>query len=92
MTFLIHAGQYALRQAALAALWGYRYIIWPLLKVLIPDGGCLYHPTCSAYAREAFQTLPLWRAFLLTLWRLLRCHPFARGGIDPVPPPSRKKG
>lgn len=48
-------------------------------------GQCRFHPTCSQYAVEAFEKLPLHRAFVLTIWRILRCQPFAKGGDDPVP-------
>ena len=51
----------------------------------ILGGQCRFHPTCSEYDVECFQTLPAHRAFFLTLWRILRCQPFARGGYDPVP-------
>ncbi|MFZ5628873.1 MAG: membrane protein insertion efficiency factor YidD [Spirochaetota bacterium] len=51
----------------------------------ILGGQCRFHPTCSQYAVEAFGKLPLHRAFYLTLWRILRCQPFAKGGDDPVP-------
>ncbi len=47
---------------------------------------CRFSPTCSSYAIEALQShgapLGLW----LTLRRILRCHPFCKGGHDPVPP------
>lgn len=48
------------------------------------SGKCRFTPTCSEYALEAFQTLPLWKAFLKTFWRILRCSPFSKGGYDPV--------
>ena len=51
----------------------------------ILGGQCRFHPTCSEYAVEAFEKLPMWRAFYLTLWRILRCQPFAKSGYDPVP-------
>ena len=51
----------------------------------ILGGQCRFHPTCSQYAVEAFEKLPIHRAFYLTLWRILRCQPFAKGGDDPVP-------
>lgn len=54
---------------------------------------CRFHPTCSAYALEALETHGALRGLALTVWRLLRCHPFHPGGFDPVPPaPSRRPG
>jgi len=49
-------------------------------------GHCRYEPTCSHYALEAIRVHGFFRGWGLALWRLLRCHPFARGGYDPVPP------
>ncbi|MGC9667005.1 membrane protein insertion efficiency factor YidD [Planosporangium sp. 12N6] len=51
---------------------------------------CRFYPSCSAYALEAVTTHGALRGIGLTVWRLLRCHPFHPGGYDPVPPPSRK--
>ena len=48
---------------------------------------CRFVPTCSEYAREALAVHGLWVGMGLTLWRLLRCHPFYHGPLyDPVPP------
>ncbi len=49
-------------------------------------GQCRFHPTCSEFAIEAYRTHGPWRGTRLTLARLLRCHPFSRGGFDPPPP------
>ena len=46
---------------------------------------CRFTPTCSAYAIEAFQKRGFFVGFALTLWRILRCNPFSKGGYDPVP-------
>ena len=46
---------------------------------------CRFTPTCSAYAIEAFRKRGFFIGLILTVWRLLRCHPFSKGGYDPVP-------
>lgn len=46
---------------------------------------CRYRPTCSHYAKEAFETRNFFYATWLTIWRILRCNPFSKGGYDPVP-------
>ena len=46
---------------------------------------CRFTPTCSAYALEAFSKRGFFVGFILTVWRILRCNPFSRGGYDPVP-------
>lgn len=47
---------------------------------------CRFAPTCSQYAIEALETHGVFKGAWLALWRIARCHPFARGGHDPVPP------
>jgi len=69
----------------LAILAFYRRWLSPALHSLGPGGGCRYLPTCSEYASVAIARHgPLWGA-ILAIWRVLRCHPFTRGGLDPVP-------
>jgi putative membrane protein insertion efficiency factor len=46
---------------------------------------CKYHPTCSQYCLEAFQKFGFFTALALSVWRILRCNPFSKGGYDPVP-------
>ncbi|WP_353740465.1 membrane protein insertion efficiency factor YidD [Desulfolithobacter dissulfuricans] len=58
---------------------GYQYFISPLFPP-----SCRYTPTCSEYAIEAVRRHGVIRGSILALWRILRCHPFARGGYDPV--------
>jgi len=59
----------------------YRKLISPWL----PDC-CRFEPSCSAYGLQAVQTHGAVKGSLLTVWRILRCNPFSKGGYDPVPP------
>jgi uncharacterized protein len=45
---------------------------------------CRYVPTCSEYAMEAVERYGAWRGGMMAAWRVLRCHPFAKGGLYPV--------
>lgn len=60
----------------------YRYAISPLL-----GPRCRFWPTCSSYGLEAIRLHGPWRGGWLTLRRILKCHPFHAGGVDPVPEP-----
>ena len=46
---------------------------------------CRFTPTCSEYALEAYQKYGFFKGTALTVWRILRCNPFCKGGYDPVP-------
>lgn len=72
-----------LRRAVTAPIRFYRRFLSPLK----PAPSCRFHPTCSAYAVEAVHVHGVLRGSWLALARLLRCHPFHPGGLDPVPPP-----
>lgn len=48
-------------------------------------GACRFHPTCSDYALEAIEVYGWARGVRLAVRRIVRCHPFNPGGIDPVP-------
>jgi putative membrane protein insertion efficiency factor len=67
---------------ALLAL--YQGTLSPALHALSPSR-CQYLPTCSEYAYVATARFGLVRGGWMTLLRLLRCHPLAEGGLDPVP-------
>jgi putative membrane protein insertion efficiency factor len=69
--------------AAIAALFLLR-LYKKLLSPLLPRA-CRYEPTCSVYAIEAIEKHGLARGGKLAMLRLLRCHPFKAGGLDPVP-------
>ncbi|MFA6910369.1 MAG: membrane protein insertion efficiency factor YidD [Candidatus Cloacimonadaceae bacterium] len=46
---------------------------------------CRYSPSCSTYALQAFQRFNPTNALYLSVWRILRCNPFCKGGYDPLP-------
>jgi uncharacterized protein len=71
----------------LAVLAFYKRWLSPALHTL-GAGGCKFRPTCSEYAAEAITIHGPLRGVALALVRLLRCHPFTRGGFDPVPLPQ----
>ncbi len=47
--------------------------------------GCRFQPTCSQYGYDAIERHGVIKGVFLTVWRLTRCNPFTRGGVDPVP-------
>lgn len=55
-----------------------------LLRPLFPQGVCRFHPTCSDYAKASIKEYGL-SGIWMALARIARCHPWAAGGIDPVP-------
>lgn len=46
---------------------------------------CIYSPTCSEYTYQAIDAYGIIRGSFLGLKRIVRCHPFAKGGFDPIP-------
>ena len=58
----------------------YKTFISPLLPPR-----CRFYPSCSSYGLEAIQLHGAFKGSYLTIRRLLKCHPFHEGGIDPVP-------
>jgi putative membrane protein insertion efficiency factor len=72
------------RLALLGLLWVYRNTVSPLL-----GPRCRYYPSCSAYAVDALQTHGAAKGTVLAVARVCRCHPWAAGGVDPVPPKGR---
>lgn len=64
----------------LALLAAYKRVLSPLF-----GARCRFEPSCADYARIAVARHGALRGGLLGLWRLGRCHPLCRGGIDPVP-------
>ena len=67
------------RKSVLLLLRGYKWAISPMLMP-----ACRYVPTCSEYAMEAIERYGVLRGGCRAVWRVLRCHPFAKGGVDLV--------
>jgi putative membrane protein insertion efficiency factor len=68
-----------LKSVVLLILRGYKWAISPMF---LP--ACRYVPTCSEYAMEAVDRYGVVRGGGMAMWRVLRCHPLAKGGYDPV--------
>ena len=66
------------------AFWIYKSVLSPLMHAVSPTQ-CLFLPTCSEYAYVALARFGVLRGSWLALRRLARCHPFSKGGLDPVP-------
>ncbi|MEK6591780.1 MAG: membrane protein insertion efficiency factor YidD [Pseudomonadota bacterium] len=65
----------------LALIKGYKLLLSPFFGTQ-----CRFYPTCSSYALEAIETHGALRGSWLALIRILKCHPWHAGGVDPVPP------
>ena len=68
-----------MRSFLIAALRLYKRWVSPQLPP-----SCRYVPTCSEYAIEAVERFGVLRGGAMSAWRVLRCHPFVKGGYDPV--------
>ena len=75
-----------MKRILLALIRFYRRAISPMTPA-----SCKYIPTCSQYGLEAIERFGAFKGGLLTLWRVLRCNPWSRGGYDPVPEKKAKK-
>lgn len=71
--------QNLLERAAIQLLKAYKWAISPMFPP-----ACRYVPTCSEYALEAIDRFGIMRGGLMAAARLSRCHPFVKGGYDPV--------
>lgn len=72
------------RLTTLPAIWlirGYQRFLSPMF-----GNRCRYYPTCSSYMLIAIKRFGLLKGIALGTWRILRCNPFSRGGVDDVPP------
>ncbi len=74
------SGRQGLRAVWILPIRAYQKWISPHLPAR-----CKFYPTCSAYAVTAILRFGIVMGSALALWRLLRCHPWSKGGYDPVP-------
>jgi len=70
-----------LKQALILLVRGYQLLLSPVL-----GNNCRFYPSCSSYMIEAMEVHGIIKGIWLGTRRLLRCHPYSDGGIDPVPP------
>jgi putative membrane protein insertion efficiency factor len=75
-----------MRKLIVAVLRLYKVMLSPLLP-----SACRYYPSCSEYMRQAVEKYGVARGLWMGAKRLLRCHPFHAGGLDPVPEPTSSK-
>jgi uncharacterized protein len=67
-----------MKYLAMGLIWAYRMT----LKPFVGGGRCKYHPSCSQYALDAYKEFGFLKGTVLAGWRLLRCNPWSRGGVD----------
>ncbi len=70
-----------MKRLVILLIHGYQKYLSPLKR----RPTCIYTPTCSQYAIEALEKHGFFKGSFLAVRRVLRCHPFAKGGYDPVP-------
>ena len=75
-----HSLGWLLTWALILPIRGYQRWISPL-----SGPSCRLHPSCSQYAVVAIRRHGPIKGFVLACWRLVRCNPWNRGGVDPVP-------
>ena len=69
-----------IRKICMCLIEFYQRFLSPLKKPC-----CIYYPSCSSYAYEAYKKYGFFKGTYLTILRILKCNPFNKGGYDPVP-------
>jgi putative membrane protein insertion efficiency factor len=70
-----------LKKLLILLVRGYQLLLSPFL-----GNNCRFYPSCSSYMIEAIEVHGVFKGLWLGTRRILRCHPYSDGGIDPVPP------
>ena len=73
-------------QILIKIIKGYKFLISPLI-----GNSCRYLPTCSDYSIEALKEFGLVKGIYVSIKRILSCHPWGKGGFDPVKKEMRVK-
>jgi len=68
-----------MRRALILLIRGYKKLISPMLPP-----SCRFYPTCSEYSIQALEKYGVIKGGAKTIWRILRCNPFNKGGYDPI--------
>ena len=79
-----HSVGFLVRAVFLVLIRAYQFAISPLLPP-----SCRFHPSCSAYSYQSIAVHGSAKGLVLAIWRLLRCNPWNKGGLDPVPERGR---
>lgn len=74
-----------MKQIVLSGLKRYQQARVLLGQILYLGDSCRFIPTCSEYMYEAIEKFGVVRGVYIGTKRIMRCHPFAKGGFDPVP-------
>lgn len=69
-----------MKRALISLIWFYKRAISPYMP-----RACRFTPSCSDYAAQAIARYGALKGLRLSIWRVLRCNPFGKGGYDPVP-------
>ena len=67
-----------MKYLGIGLVYGWRYSF----GLLTPANTCKYHPSCSQYGIDALRQHGLAKGVILTGWRILRCNPWSKGGVD----------
>ncbi|MBN2125607.1 MAG: membrane protein insertion efficiency factor YidD [Deltaproteobacteria bacterium] len=70
---------YNLRYVPIAVIGLYQRLVSPVFPP-----SCRFYPTCSTYALHAFKKYGIFKGGIISLLRILKCHPFHPGGYDPI--------